>query len=234
MGEGTQQHVDGDATPARRRPSAVLADPRPVARLAMRRALEREGIAVVAETADVSDAVRAAQAGCPDICLLDARLPGAIAAVGQIAASRPATRVVVLFESIADEGLIEALRAGAAGCLHKDTGPDALGRAMRAALDGEAPLPRAAARRVIEELRALARERRVRATNGRWTQLSRRESQVLDLMRQQLTTGEIAERLGISDITVRRHVSETMRRLGAHDRATVLELAAGHQTVQQA
>lgn len=234
MGEGKQQHVDGDATPAGKRPSAVLADPRPLARLAMRRALEREGIAVVAETADAGGAVRAAQAGRPDICLLDARLPGAIAAVGQIAAARPETRVVVLFESIADEGLIEALRAGAAGCLHKDTGPDALGRAVRAALDGEAPLPRAAARRVIEELRALARERRVRATNGRWTQLSRRESQVLELMRQQLSTGEIAERLGISDVTVRRHVSETMRRLGAHDRAAVLELAAGHPTVQQA
>jgi len=200
----------------------------------MRRALEREGIAVVAETAGASGAVRAAEDGRPDICLLDARLPGAIAAVGQIAASTPETRVVVLFESIADDGLIEALRAGAAGCLHKDTGPDAFGRAMRAALDGEAPLPRAAARRVIEELRALARERRVRATDGNWTQLSRRESQVLELMRQRLTTGEIAERLGISDVTVRRHVSETMRRLGAHDRAAVLELAAGPPTVRQA
>jgi DNA-binding NarL/FixJ family response regulator len=194
----------------------------------MRQALEREGVAIVGETADAAEALRATQAGCPDICLFDARLPGAIAAVRQIAMSRPETRVVVLFESIADETLIEALRAGAAGCLHKETGPAALRRVVRATLDGEAPLPRAAARRVIDELRLLASDRHVRSENGTWTQLSRRESQVLELMRQQLSTGEIAERLGISTVTVRRHVSATMRRLGARDRATVLRLAARH------
>ncbi|HEU4701313.1 MAG TPA: response regulator transcription factor, partial [Conexibacter sp.] len=148
--------------------------------------------------------------------------------VRELVASSPATRVVVLFESIADDSLVEALRAGATGCLHKETRPEALGRAVRAALDGEAPLPRAAARRVIEELRVLASARRVRTAHGTWAELSRRESQVLELMCQELTTGEIAERLGISAVTVRRHVSGTLRRLGASDRETALRLAAGH------
>jgi len=212
----------------------VLADPRPVARLAMRHALAREGVAVVGETADAAATTRAVRARRPDVCLLDARLPGAIAAVRELAVSSPETRVVVLFESLADETLVEALRAGATGCLHKETGPEALGRAVRATLDGEAPLPRAAARRLIEELRVLASERRIRTAHGTWTELSRRESQVLELMRQQLTTSEIAERLGISTVTVRRHVSGTMRRLGAHDRDSALRLAAGHPIAEPA
>lgn len=212
----------------------MLADPRPVARLAMRHALAREGVAVVGETADAAATTRAVRARRPDVCLLDARLPGAIAAVRELAVSSPETRVVVLFESLADETLVEALRAGATGCLHKETGPEALGRAVRATLDGEAPLPRAAARRLIEELRVLASERRIRTAHGTWTELSRRESQVLELMRQQLTTSEIAERLGISTVTVRRHVSGTMRRLGAHDRDSALRLAAGHPIAEPA
>ena len=212
----------------------MLADARPVARLAMRRAFERAGVTVVDETVDAAGAVCAAQARRPDICLMDARIPGAIAAVRQIAASAPATRVIVLLETNDDALLVEALRAGAAGCVYRETGPEALGRVVCATLEGEAPLPRAAARRVIEELRLRASERRVRTVGGTWTRLSRREAQVLELLRQQLTTGEIAEQLGISAVTVRRHVSCTMRRLGAQDRDTALRLAAGHVIAEPA
>jgi DNA-binding NarL/FixJ family response regulator len=231
--EGQQQHARDQIAPTRARSSAVLADPGPVARLAMRLALEHEGVAVVGEAADAAEAVRAALAHRPDICLVDARLPGAIPAVRQIAAAKARTRVLVLFESPADEMLVEALRAGAAGCLCKETGTAGLRRAVRATLHGEAPLPRAAARRVIEELRMLASERSVRTASGSWTQLSRRESQVLELVRQQLTTAEIAERLGISSVTVRRHVSGTMRRVGARDRDAMLQLTAGHPTARR-
>jgi DNA-binding NarL/FixJ family response regulator len=198
----------------------------------MRHALAREGVAVVEETDDAAGTVRAVKARRPDVCLVDARLPEAIVAVRQSVASVPETRVVVLLDASADHLLVEALRAGAAGCLYKDTSPEALGRAVRAALEGEAPLPRAAARRVIQELRTS--ERRVRTASGTWARLSRRESQVLELLRQQLTTGEIAEQLGISSVTVRRHVSATMRRLGAHDRDAALELATGHPSAEQA
>lgn len=200
----------------------------------MRHALACEGVSVVAETDDAAAAVRAVEARRPDICLVDARLPGAVSAIRQSIVSVPETRVVVMLDADAGELLVEALRAGAAGCLFKDLSPEALRRAMRATLNGEAPLPRSAARRVIDELRAAASERRVRTASGTWAQLSRRESEVLDLLRQQLTTGEIAERLGISAVTVRRHLSGTMRRLGARDRDTALRLAEGRLAAKRA
>lgn len=209
------------------RPRAVLADAHPVTRLAMRHALERVDVAVVHEADEAVAAVRAVKARRPAICLLDARLPGGgVLAADRIASSVPETRIVMLLESSDDEQLLEALHAGATGCLLKDIRPDALGRAVRATLAGEAPLPRAATGRVIDELRARAGERRVRTAAGTWTTLSEREAQVLALMQRRLSTGEIAERLGISAVTVRRHVSGTMRRLGAHDRDAALRLAA--------
>lgn len=226
--------ADDDSGPWHARPSAVLADPRPLARLAMREALAREGVAVVAEAASADAAARAVQACRPELCLVDALLPGAIAAVQQSVAASPRTRVVVMLESSADPLLVEALHAGAAGCLLKSTGAEALGRAARATLDGEAPLPRSAARRVIDELRTLTSERRMRTASGSWTQLSRREAEVLELLRQRLSTSEIADRLGISAITVRRHVSGTLRRLGAQDRAAALRLADGQPSVERA
>jgi DNA-binding NarL/FixJ family response regulator len=208
-------------------PCAVLADAHPVARLAMRHALGRVHVRVVEEAADAAGAVRAVRTRRPSICLLDAHLPGGgILAADRIATVAPDTHVVVLVESSADEQLLHALEAGATGCLLKSIGPEALGRAVRATIAGEAPLPRAATGRLIAELRARAGERRVRTAAGTWTQLSRREAQVLELMQRELSTGEIAARLGISAVTVRRHLSGTVRRLGARDREAALELAA--------
>jgi len=208
-----------------RAPGAVIADAHPVARLAMREALARVSVPVLAEVADADAALRAVRARRPGICLLDAGLPGgSVAAADRIAAIAPATRIVVLLESSADERLLAALHAGASGCLLKDIGADALGRAVLATLGGECPLPRAATSRLVDELRGRSRERRVRTAGGTWTRLSERESQVLELMQRDLSTGEIAERLGISAVTVRRHVSGTLRRLGAPDRDAALRL----------
>jgi two-component system nitrate/nitrite response regulator NarL len=206
-------------------PRAVVADDHAVTRLGMRRALERAGISVVDEVTDASGAVRAAQRRQPDVCLLDGGLPGgAIAAATEMTASAPQTRIVVLFESGSEEELLAALRAGASGCLLKDIGPVALGRAVHATLAGETPLPRAAIARVVEELRGRWGTRRARTAAGNWVTLSGRESEVLDLMQRELTTRQIAERLGISAVTVRRHVSHTVRRLGVRDRDAALRL----------
>jgi len=206
-------------------PCAVLADAHPIARLAMRHALSLVGVRVAEEAADAAGALRAVCARRPSVCLLDAQLPGGgITTADRIATAVPETRLIVLFESVADEQLIAALQAGAAGCLLKDIEPEALGRAVQATLAGEAPLPRAATGQVIAALRARSHERRVRTVAGTWTQLSERESQVLELMQRQLTTTEIATRLGISAITVRRHLSGTLRRLGAPDREAALRL----------
>jgi DNA-binding NarL/FixJ family response regulator len=208
-------------------PTAVVADAHVVTRTGIRRALERAGITVVDEVGDADGAVAAVRWRSPEVCLLAAGLPGGtIAAVGEIAASAPATSAIVLLETGRADELVAALRAGARGCLAKDVGSTALGRAVHGALAGEVLLPRALAGRVLDELRRCWGERRARTATGSWVTLSEREAEVLRLMHRELTTKEIAERLGISAVTVRRHVSDTVRRLGVRDRDAALELTA--------
>src|SRR6185436_10830415 len=128
-------------------------------------------------------AVAAVSRWRPEVCLLDAELPGdGIAAATAIAAAAPATRILMLCATDSEDEVLAALRAGASGCLVKDIGPIALGRVVRATLNGEAPLPRAVTARVIEELRWRWDERRVRTASGTWITLSDRESEVLKLM----------------------------------------------------
>lgn len=211
-------------------PRAVLADGHALTRLGMRRALERVGVCVVGEAADADGALAAVRRERPDVCLLDVQIPGGgIAAATAIAADAPATRIVVLCETGTEDEVLGALRAGASGCLVKDVDPVALGRAVRATLDGEASLPRAVTARVIEELRGRWGERRARTATGAWVTLSGRESEVLELLQRRLTTRQIADRLGISAVTVRRHVSDTVRRLGVSDRDAALQLTGAHR-----
>jgi DNA-binding NarL/FixJ family response regulator len=206
-------------------PRAVLADHHAVTRVGIRRALERAGIAVVEEASNADDAVLAVRRRRPDVCLLAVRLPGGgIVAANEIDVAMPTTSIVMLLESDSPEELLAALRAGASSCLLRDIGPTALGRAVRATLDGEATLPRSLTSRVIEELRCRWGERRTRTAAGAWVTLSDRESEVLQLLHRKLTTKQIAERLGISAVTVRRHVSDTVRLLGVPDRDAALLL----------
>lgn len=215
-------------------PRAVLADDHAVTRIGMRRALEHVGVRAVEEATDASGAVEAVRRIRPDLCLLDVRLPGdGIAATAEIAVTAPATCVVVLCAGDADEDVLAALRAGASGCLDREISPPALGRAVRAMLAGEASLPRAATARVVEELRARWGQRRVRTATGAWTTLSAREAEVLELMRRRLTTQQVAERLGISTVTVRRHLSDAVRRLGAPDREAALRLVTARRPVHR-
>jgi DNA-binding NarL/FixJ family response regulator len=208
-------------------PRALVADSQAVTRLGIRRALERAGIAVVAEASDASGAVAAARRRRPELCVLDVQLPGGgLAATSEILATTPGASVALLSESCSGEEVLAALRAGAVGYIGKDVGPAALGRAAHAVLDGEVVLPRALMGRVTDELRCRADRRRARTAMGTWATLSERESEVLELLRYGRTTQQVAEQLGISAVTVRRHVSRVERRLGVHDRAALLQLTA--------
>jgi DNA-binding NarL/FixJ family response regulator len=208
-------------------PRAVVADTQAVTRIGIRRALEHAGVAVVAEAGDAAGAVAAVRRRRPELCFVDARLRGGgIAAASEIASCSPATSVIVLSEQGSEDELLAALRGGAKGYLPKDVGPAGLARAARAALDGEAPLPRALTARLVEELRFRHGGRRLRDAGGAWVTLSARESEVLELLRRDLTTKQIAERLGISAVTVRRHVSDALRRLGVRDRDAALRITA--------
>jgi DNA-binding NarL/FixJ family response regulator len=180
---------------------------------------------VAAEAADARGAVEAAHEHHPDICLLDVYMPGGgVAATAELTESFPSIPVVMLSVSDANEDLFEALRAGASGYLLKDSDPTRLPQALRSVLDGEAPLPRSLTARLIDEFRRCGREREARNAAGELITFTEREWEVLGLLRNQLTTNQIALRLGISPVTVRRHISEILAKLQVANRGAALRL----------
>ncbi len=206
-------------------PTVVIADDHPVIRLGVRMALMRGGFAVVAEAADADGAVSAVLRERPDVCLLDVNMPGGgIAAASKVAEKSPATSVVMLTVCDSAEDVLAALRAGAVGYLPKDTRPDRLPAALCGVLKGEAALPRALVGVVLHRFRdytsAVADPIRVGEV-----QLSARESEILRMLRSGLRTAEIGDILSLSPITVRRHISAGVSKLGVADRdAAVLAI----------
>jgi two-component system, NarL family, nitrate/nitrite response regulator NarL len=202
----------------------LVADDNPPARAGVRLALESEGITICAEVSDAASAVEAAIREHPDICLLETNIPGGgIAATEQIAREVPSTTVVMFAASSTDDDLFDALRAGADGYLVKDINPQRLGATLRAALHGEAALPRRLVARLIEEFRGRG-GRRLRLLSGSQVAFTSREVDVLALMRQGLSTAEIAARLFITEATVRSHIAAVVRKLGVPDREAALEM----------
>jgi len=202
----------------------VIADDHPPTRAGVRVALEDGGFTVCSEHGDATGAVRAALQERPDVCLLDVNMPGnGITAAARIHAALPETAVVMLTVSNDNNDLFDALRAGASGYLLKDTDPARLPYALRGVLEGEAALPRALVARLIDEFRD-REQRRVSLLKRRSVELTSREWQVLELLRTGLTTGEIADQLVISRVTVRTHVSAILKKLQVGNRKAALQL----------
>ena len=203
----------------------MLADDHEPIRSGVRETLEEAGFEVCGEASDAAGAIDAAMRERPDLCLLDIHMPGSgIRAAGEITAALPDTAVVMLTVSRNDEDLFDALRAGAAGYLLKDIDPERLAHALRGVLAGEAALPRTLVARVIDQFRTSGRRRRVALAGERGAELTSREWQVLELLGEGLTTKQIADRLFVSPVTVRRHVSATLAKLSVPDRAAAVEL----------
>jgi DNA-binding NarL/FixJ family response regulator len=203
----------------------LVADDHPPTRAGVRAALERDGFVVCAEAGDARSAIEAARRERPDVCLLDIHMPGdGIHAAETISREFPDTAVVMLTVSRTDADLFNALRAGAAGYLLKDIDPIRLPLALRGVLEGEAALPRRLVTLLIEEFRERKRRRRIPLVGRRGVELTDREWEVLDLMKQGLSTDEIATRLFISPVTVRTHVSSVLRKLHVSTREAALAL----------
>jgi DNA-binding NarL/FixJ family response regulator len=203
----------------------LVADDHPPTRAGVRAALERDGFVVCAEAGDARSAIEAARRERPDVCLLDIHMPGdGIHAAETISREFPDTAVVMLTVSRTDADLFNALRAGAAGYLLKDIDPIRLPLALRGVLEGEAALPRRLVALLIEEFRERKRRRRIPLVGRRGVELTDREWEVLDLMKQGLSTDEIATRLFISPVTVRTHVSSVLRKLHVSTREAALAL----------
>ena len=203
----------------------LVADDHPPTRAGVKAALERDGFTVCAAVADAWAAIEAARAERPDVCLLDIQMPGnGIHAAEVIAQELPETAIVMLTVSRTDSDLFDALRAGACGYLLKDIDPRRLPLALRGVLDGEAALPRKLVALLIEEFRERKRRRRIPLVGRRSVELTDREWEVLELMREGLATETIAERLFISPVTVRTHVSAILRKLQVPSREAAVAL----------
>jgi DNA-binding NarL/FixJ family response regulator len=206
-------------------PRVLVADDHPPTRAGVRAVLEENGFVVCAEASSAEEAVAAALRETPDICLLDIHMPGSgIAAAGVITASLPDAAIVMLTVSDEDNDLFDALQAGAAGYLLKDTNPARLPHALRGLLNGEAALPRPLVAKLIAEFRDQSARRQLPIFGPRGVKLTSREWQVLELLQEGLTTKEIAARLFISRPTVRTHVAAILRKLRVPTREAALKV----------
>jgi DNA-binding NarL/FixJ family response regulator len=205
-------------------PRVLVADDAPT-RAGLRIVLERNGFRVCAEAETASDAVESALGEQPDLCVLAVELPGGgIGAAAEISKRQPGSAIVVFAASDNDDDLLDAIRAGAIGYLRKDIDPARVPRALRAVLRGEAAISRTLVTRLFDELRRDERHRLVSLAEERGVTLTRREWEVLDLVREGLTTGDIAERLFVTPETVRTHIASAMRKLDVPDREAALRL----------
>jgi DNA-binding NarL/FixJ family response regulator len=202
--------------------TVLVADDHPPTRLAIRMALEAGGFEVVSEAASAAGAVEGARATKPSVCLLDVHMPGnGVNAAKAITRDVPGTTVVMLTVSHDDDDLFDAVKAGAAGYLLKDIDPERLPLALRGVLDGEAALPRGLVLRLMAEFRS--RDDR-RVGRGRGARLTEREWETLRLLAHGYSTGDIADQLFVSQVTVRTHVSATLRKLKVSDRESAVKL----------
>jgi DNA-binding NarL/FixJ family response regulator len=202
----------------------VIADDHAPTRADVRATLEADArFEVSGEASDAAGAVEAAVEARPDVCILDVNMPGGgVAAAWEISSRLPETKIVMLTISRENRDLFAALRAGASGYLLKDMDPTRLPHALGDVLNGEAALPRVLVSRVIDEFRDRTPRRRKVIAEGPYADLTSREWQVLDLLRQELSTAEIARRLVLSPVTVRTHVASILRKVRAPNREALL------------
>jgi len=205
----------------------LLADDQALVRAGFRALLDaQDGIEVVGEAADGREAVEETRALTPDVVLMDIRMPAldGIAATREIAADPKlaGVRIVILTTFELDEYVFDAIRAGAAGFLVKDTKPSDLIDAVRVVAAGDALLSPSVTRRLIGEFAARAKQPPRAAA---LEELTDREREVMSLAAAGLSNEQIAERLVVSSATAKTHVSRAMIKLGARDRAQLVVIA---------
>jgi DNA-binding NarL/FixJ family response regulator len=199
--------------------SVLIVDDHPVVRRGLRVLLEvQDGMTVAGETGDGATALALAAEHAPDVILLDLKLPGmdGIAVLAELKARDSAARVLVLTSATEPASASLAVRSGAAGVLYKDVDPDALVHAIRSVHDGHLLLAPEAAGTLVHS---------ASATWGGIDALTGREREVLAELTKGRSNREIARALGVSEKTVKAHVSSVLAKLGVQDRTQAALLA---------
>jgi DNA-binding NarL/FixJ family response regulator len=215
-------------TPDKAPIKVLLVDDEELVRSGFRLLLELEdGIEVVGEATNGSEAVSRARETRPDVIVMDIRMPGVdgITATAEIAGSRglAGSRILILTTYETDDYVFEALEAGASGFLLKDAGPAELLQAIRVIAAGDALLAPRITRRLISQVTAVRKASA--AAEERLAVLTPREREVLTLVGRGLSNAEIGAELFLSPATARTHVSNAMGKLAARDRAQLVVVA---------
>jgi two-component system, NarL family, response regulator LiaR len=203
----------------------IVADDDPFARRMIKESLRRAGIVVVAEAHNGQQAVELTLFYRPDVVLMDVVMPelDGISATRRIIKEMPEQLVVMLTSSDEREMGFVGLRAGAAGYLSKDVDVEVLPQALQGVRGGQAAISRELSMQLIEQLRRMPE-----ATTGMRpvkSPLTAREWEVVDLLHEGQTTDEIADALVLSTETVRSHIKNLMRKLGASTRTEAATIA---------
>ena len=204
----------------------LLCDDQALVRSGFRMILEaRPDLEVVGEAEDGLQAVELAVRSEPDVILMDVRMPNidGVEAIRRIVAAGSGARVIVLTTYDLDEYVYDAIRAGASAFLLKDVQPTQLVDAIRVVARGEALLAPTVTRRLLDRFARSLPE--AGPPPAALSSLTEREVEVLRLMAGGLSNAELAERLVLSEATVKSHVSNVFRKLGVRDRVQAVILA---------
>jgi DNA-binding NarL/FixJ family response regulator len=201
----------------------LLTDDHALVRAGFRAILQKiEGFAVVGEAGDGIEALRLIESEKPDVVLLDITMPGlsGLEVASRISQKWPGVRAIMLSMHASEEFVLMALRAGAAGYLIKEAGPEELETAIRTVASGETYLSPSVSKHVVSGYL-----QRVRTPSNPVDQLTPRQKEVLQLIAEGMTNKEIARRLNISGKTVESHRTQLMERLDIHDIAGLVRFA---------
>lgn len=221
--------MQGRSVPEMPKIRLLIAEDETIVRMALAQLLATEAdIEVVGQAADGEKAVDLARRMKPGVVLTDLSMPrlDGIAAIRQIREEMPECAIVVLTIHHDDDHLFAAIKAGASGYVLKDAPPEQTVEAIRAAARGEGFIGPSLVGRVLEEFARVARLRA--ASKEVFAELTRREMEILELLGKGLRNKNIADRLFLSEKTVKNHISSIFVKLQVNDRTQAALIASKH------
>ncbi|MBO2451544.1 response regulator transcription factor [Actinomadura barringtoniae] len=206
----------------------MLVDDQELVRAGFKMVLDaQQDIDVVGEAADGAQALEQLRATTADVVLMDVRMPrmDGIEATRRITAGGEVPKVVILTTFDLDEYAFAAIKAGAGGFLLKDAGPAQLIEAIRAVHSGDAVVAPSTTKRLLDRFALHLPDKEQQASGAALKSLTERETEVLHLVARGMSNGEIAERLFVSEATVKTHMGRILMKLELRDRVQAVVFA---------